>query len=157
MPKSIAWTDQADARLLAAIIATCPPINYQKVAEALGNAPKLTIEPDLTANAVQHRIRKIKAKAKGIDSNNPTPAATPRKAQPSTPRKMNGSQKRLQYDDEDDDIEVKTEDSKKVKIECKDLHVPLAAGGSQASVKKEYLDKEEQAEEPVIKLEGPMF
>ncbi|KAI5290829.1 hypothetical protein KEM52_000335 [Ascosphaera acerosa] len=73
MARSHTWTDQADARLLAAIIATVPSIDYQLVADILGNG--------LSANAVHHRIRKIKSKAAGSgvasDSGGVTPASSP--------------------------------------------------------------------------------
>ncbi|KAL2215407.1 AT hook motif protein [Thermoascus aurantiacus ATCC 26904] len=73
------WNNQADAKLLAGIIKICKPkMNLEALAQYMG--------PDCTAYAVQHRIRKIQAKAEGKNKD-------PGSSAPSTPsrRKSKGN------------------------------------------------------------------
>ncbi|KAJ0421965.1 hypothetical protein BJY00DRAFT_281507 [Aspergillus carlsbadensis] len=68
------WNDQADAKLLLAIInMTTTKLNHAAIAEFMG--------PDCTASAVQHRIQRIKEKAKNNPAlgNNATEEGTPEK------------------------------------------------------------------------------
>ncbi|KAL2795351.1 hypothetical protein BJX66DRAFT_336916 [Aspergillus keveii] len=68
------WNDQADAKLLLAIInMTTTKLNHPAIAEYMG--------PDCTASAVQHRIQRIKEKAKNnpVLGNSTTEGGTPEK------------------------------------------------------------------------------
>ncbi|KAL4915795.1 hypothetical protein BDW62DRAFT_187964 [Aspergillus aurantiobrunneus] len=58
------WNDQADAKLLVAIITkTDGRLNWASIAEYMG--------PECSASAVQHRVQRLKDKVK---ANNPIPA-----------------------------------------------------------------------------------
>ncbi|KAL2853023.1 hypothetical protein BJX68DRAFT_265262 [Aspergillus pseudodeflectus] len=68
------WNDQADAKLLLAIITmTTTKLNHAAIAEFMG--------PECTASAVQHRIQRVKEKAKNDPAlgNNATEGGTPEK------------------------------------------------------------------------------
>ncbi|KAI5286231.1 hypothetical protein KEM54_006945 [Ascosphaera aggregata] len=99
--------------LLAAIIETAPSINYKQVADILGNG--------LTANAVQHRIRKIRAKAAGAESGPTTPTATPKKNASTTPRTAIGLKREASSDESEMVMKREKDDAKKMKGENHDV------------------------------------
>ncbi|KAL4890505.1 hypothetical protein BDV59DRAFT_204220 [Aspergillus ambiguus] len=53
----ITWNDQADARLLVGIVTTTPAkLDFKALAEFMG--------PECTVSAIQHRIQRLREKAK---------------------------------------------------------------------------------------------
>lgn len=59
------WNDQADAKLLAAILNTAKPkLDFDAIAKYMGD--------DCSGCAVQNRIRRLKGKAKGDDQDGAT-------------------------------------------------------------------------------------
>ncbi|KAL3461117.1 hypothetical protein BJX64DRAFT_289685 [Aspergillus heterothallicus] len=67
------WNDQADAKLLVAIISTSnAKLNHAAIAEFMGSvndsiANALLHQIDCTASSVQHRIQRLREKVKTID------------------------------------------------------------------------------------------
>lgn len=114
---------------------------------------ELTYSSGLTANAVNHRIRKIKARANGVESNSSTPAGTPRKAQPLTPRKVDETKKRPRGEESLEDS-IAVEDSKKLKTEMEQsMTTPQATPKNRKAEKAVKTEVKEKAEEPVVKVE----
>ncbi|KAJ5473857.1 hypothetical protein N7475_003423 [Penicillium sp. IBT 31633x] len=82
MPNAIRWTQEMDQKLLVAILATCPRLEYAAIAENLGNGA--------TAEAVRQHIRLLKVRHEGGATASPTkdsPTKADKGKAKGTPRK----------------------------------------------------------------------
>ncbi|KAL2004824.1 hypothetical protein VTN00DRAFT_3097 [Thermoascus crustaceus] len=84
------WNHQVDAKLLVAVIKVGKPkLDFDALAKFMGEG--------CTAYAIQHRIRKLQAKANGKDQDDKSAPTTPSKREnaggdkPSTPKKSKAS------------------------------------------------------------------
>ncbi|KAI1629807.1 hypothetical protein EDD37DRAFT_67814 [Exophiala viscosa] len=99
------WSADADAKLMAAILATSDiKVNYAAVATLMG--------PECTAKAVTHRVGAIKAKAKDVGLGGPS--ASPGQTQ-ATPHKRGRKSAKADANDSGDEDEGEESPTKKTK------------------------------------------
>ncbi|KGO46806.1 hypothetical protein PEX1_076800 [Penicillium expansum] len=131
----ITWNEQADAKLLAGILATTPtPIDFRALAEYMGDG--------VTVSAVRHRVTRLRAKAEANDGSGTSAPASPvaNKRQRATPKKSakataskskeavtESGEGPVPKDEETDDEDVK---GKKPKIKQEDTDLSILSSDS---------------------------
>ncbi|KAF3483844.1 uncharacterized protein GIQ15_03168 [Arthroderma uncinatum] len=106
---SVVWDEKADALLLLSILATSPKVDITAISQMMGG--------EFNRLAVKNRIDRIKAKAKAVAGDIPTP--------PNTPAKQAAGKKRKDESTEEAGVEEKPATRKKarkraVKVEKKE-------------------------------------
>ncbi|KAL4782494.1 hypothetical protein BJX76DRAFT_358860 [Aspergillus varians] len=158
------WNDQADAKLLVAIITQVgPKLNWAGIAEYMG--------PDCTVSAVQHRIQRIKekAKAKAIkpapmlaitagESGKSNPNSNAKGGDSPAPvleKRKRGRPKKTASVYENADGDEENGSPAKMQKGGKGKPIGRCVGGGKAEGKTEM--DEEEGEESVVKLEEDWF